>query len=75
MKSRHPVATPVLTVDEAANYLHVSRSTIYRLLKRNQLPALRIGNTCALMWKKLTVGVPTGKKGHPAIEIRNTRAD
>jgi excisionase family DNA binding protein len=44
MKPRHAAATRRLTVDEVADYLRVSRSTIYRLLKRNQLPALRIGN-------------------------------
>jgi excisionase family DNA binding protein len=33
----------MLTVDEVAGYLHVSRATMHRLLKRNQLPAFKIG--------------------------------
>jgi excisionase family DNA binding protein len=33
----------LLTVTEVANYLHVSRSTIHRLLKRNEIPAFRVG--------------------------------
>jgi excisionase family DNA binding protein len=33
----------LLTVREVANYLHVSRSTIHRLLKRNEIPAFRVG--------------------------------
>lgn len=33
----------VMTLQEIANYLRVTRSTIHRLLKRNQIPAFRIG--------------------------------
>jgi excisionase family DNA binding protein len=37
-------ATPkVLTVNEIADYLRVHRSTIYRLLKKGQLPGFKIG--------------------------------
>jgi excisionase family DNA binding protein len=34
----------VLTVNELAEYLRVHRSTIYRLLKRGQLPGFKIGS-------------------------------
>ena len=34
----------VLTVKELANYLSVHQSTIYRMLKRSQLPAFRMGS-------------------------------
>jgi len=34
---------PVLTVQNVAVYLHVHPSTIYRLLKKRQLPAFRVG--------------------------------
>ncbi|HSR58476.1 MAG TPA: helix-turn-helix domain-containing protein [Candidatus Binataceae bacterium] len=34
----------VLTVKEVADYLHVHQSTIYRMLKRAQLPAFRVGS-------------------------------
>ena len=34
----------VLTVRELAVYLNVHQSTIYRLLKRSQLPGFRIGS-------------------------------
>ncbi len=44
MKSRrHTAATRLLAVGEVANYLHVSRSTIHRLLKRNEIPAFKVG--------------------------------
>jgi excisionase family DNA binding protein len=34
----------VLTVGELAEYLRVHRSTLYRLLKKQQLPGLKIGS-------------------------------
>jgi excisionase family DNA binding protein len=34
----------VLTANELAAYLHVHRSTIYRLLKKGELPAFEIGS-------------------------------
>jgi excisionase family DNA binding protein len=36
--------TKVLTVKELAEYLRVHRSTLYRLLKKQQLPAFKIGS-------------------------------
>jgi excisionase family DNA binding protein len=40
------VAAPakVMTVNELAQYLRVHRSTIYRLLKKGQLPGFKIGS-------------------------------
>jgi excisionase family DNA binding protein len=34
----------VLTVQDVSNYLRVHPSTIYRMLKKNQLPAFRVGS-------------------------------
>jgi excisionase family DNA binding protein len=34
----------VLTVIELSKYLHVHRSTIYRLVKNRELPAFRVGS-------------------------------
>lgn len=39
-----PAASSVLTVEEVARYLRVHQSTIYRLVKRKELPAFRIGS-------------------------------
>jgi excisionase family DNA binding protein len=39
-----PATNPVLTVKEVAAYLRVHQSTIYRLLKAQQLPAFRVGS-------------------------------
>jgi len=37
------MASTILTVPEVCEYLHVSQATIYRLLRRKNLPAFRIG--------------------------------
>ncbi len=34
----------VMTLEEVASYLRVHPSTIYRLLKRTQLPAFKLGS-------------------------------
>jgi excisionase family DNA binding protein len=34
----------VITIGELAEYLRVHRSTLYRLLKRRQLPGFKIGS-------------------------------
>jgi excisionase family DNA binding protein len=34
----------VMTLDEVASYLRVHPSTIYRLLKKRQLPAFKVGS-------------------------------
>jgi excisionase family DNA binding protein len=39
----HPKAK-VITVGELAEYLRVHRSTLYRLLKKGQLPGFKIGS-------------------------------
>src|SRR5260370_41861571 len=33
----------VMTLEEVSRYLHVHPSTVYRLLKRREIPAFRIG--------------------------------
>ena len=39
----HPEAK-VITISELSEYLRVHRSTLYRLLKRGQLPGFKIGS-------------------------------
>ena len=38
------VKSRVLTVREVSSYLRVHPSTIYRMLRKNQLPAFRVGS-------------------------------
>ena len=34
----------ILTVSEVSQYLRLHRSTVYRMLKTNELPAFRVGS-------------------------------
>ena len=36
-------AKKIMTVDEVANYLRVHPSTVYRMLKKKEIPAVRVG--------------------------------
>jgi excisionase family DNA binding protein len=38
------LANRMLTAQELATYLRVNRSTVYRLLKKGELPGFRIGS-------------------------------
>ncbi len=38
------VVARVMTVQDVSAYLRVHPSTVYRLLKRNELPAFRVGS-------------------------------
>ena len=43
-KSHYPGPINVMTVREVSAYLQVHPSTIYRLLKHNQIPAFHVGS-------------------------------
>lgn len=36
----------LLTVSEAAAHLQVARNTVYRMVRRQELPAVRVGSRC-----------------------------
>lgn len=40
-----PLESPMMTIAETADFLQVSRSTLYRMLKQRKIPALRIFST------------------------------
>ena len=39
-----PLQAKVMTVNELSDYLRVHRSTIYRLLKKGEIPGFKIGS-------------------------------
>jgi len=39
----------VMTVKDLSEYLHCNQSTIYRLLKRGELPAFKVGSDLRFM--------------------------
>ena len=41
---RHAWEDEVMTANEVTEYLHIHRTAIYRLLKRKEIPAFRMGS-------------------------------
>ncbi len=56
----------VLTVQEVSNYLRVHPSTIYRMLKKNQLPAFRVGSDWRFTVEAIDKWRATVETGAPA---------
>ena len=52
MQSKEVVGE-VMTVKDLSEYLHCNQSTIYRLLKRGELPAFKVGSD----WRFMTAEI------------------
>jgi excisionase family DNA binding protein len=48
-----PEFSPVMTIREAAEFLHCHTSTLYRLAKSGQIPAFRLGGSWRFTWEGL----------------------
>jgi len=45
MKPRHDaVPSPIMTTPEVAQYLQIHQSTLYKLIRRGQIPVMKIGS-------------------------------
>jgi len=47
------MAKEVMTVNELGDYIRIHRSTVYRLLKSQGLPAFKVGNEWRFMRAKV----------------------
>ena len=63
--------TKVLTVSELSNYLRVHRSTVYRLLKKGQLPGFRIGSD----WRFNVEAIDQWRLQQGAAQLEEMRAN
>jgi len=67
------------TVGEAAEYLSVSRRTIYKLTQEGRLPAFRIGQECHRRFRKEDLDkvprAPEATKGMDSILALSASAD
>jgi excisionase family DNA binding protein len=58
---------PILTVPETAEYLKLSKSKVYLLVQRNQIPHLKIGKNVRIRREDLLVWLE--KKACPSSEF------
>ena len=61
----------VLTVNELSDYLRVHRSTIYRLLKKGQLPGFKIGSD----WRFNVEAIDQWRLQQGASQLEELRAE
>ena len=59
----------VLTLEEVASYLRVHPSTIYRLLKKKQLPAFKVGSDWRFNVESIDRWRAEAERGHPSMEL------
>lgn len=63
------------TIDEAANYLRVSKRTIYQLLKEGQLVSYRVGKSGHRRFKREDLDRTMQKEGDEELYALNAVAD
>ncbi len=51
--SKQPVNPALMSVDEAAKFLGVSRNTAYEAVKRGEIPTMRIGRLIKVLRRPL----------------------
>lgn len=59
----------VLTLEEVASYLRVHPSTIYRLLKKNQLPAFKVGSDWRFNVESIDRWRADAERGRPSMAL------
>lgn len=59
---------PLMTIDELARYMRVSRFTIYRLVKRQFIPGTKIGRQWRFQKEEIDQWVrDQSRQGHPRV--------
>ena len=53
----------ILTVEEVATFLKLSKITIYKLVKKGQLPGFRVGNSWRFRKDKILEAIASGSFG------------
>jgi excisionase family DNA binding protein len=59
----------LLTVREVAEAMRVSTMTVYRLIKAEELPAIRVGKHFRIRRRDLTGYLDARVVGHPSVEV------
>jgi excisionase family DNA binding protein len=65
----------VLTLEEVARYLHVHPSTIYRLLKKKELPAFKVGSDWRFNLESIDRWRDDAERAHSSIVAPSAKAD
>jgi excisionase family DNA binding protein len=66
------VNSRILTVRDLSSYLRVHPSTIYKMLKRNQLPAFRVGSDWRFTVEAIDQWLASAEAGAPPVGAHET---
>ena len=66
------VNSRILTVRDLSSYLRVHPSTIYKMLKRNQLPAFRVGSDWRFTVEAIDQWLASAEAGAPPAGAHET---
>jgi excisionase family DNA binding protein len=66
------VNSRILTVRDLSIYLRVHPSTIYKMLKRNQLPAFRVGSDWRFTVEAIDQWLASVEAGSPSAQAHET---
>lgn len=58
--------SPLLTIDEVAKFLRISKTSVYRLVERRELPFCRVGRTLRFTRKDLETYLAARRVGSTA---------
>lgn len=53
MNAENKNATRLLTAQDVADYLNISRSLVYEMIKRRELPSVRMGRSVRVRYEDL----------------------
>ena len=63
----------VMTLEEVAAYLRVHESTVYRLLKKQSIPAFKLGSDWRFNQESIDKWIAQGEQEHAASRARQGR--
>jgi len=69
MNEAAPIAPLLYTVRESARALSLSEASVFRLLRRGELPAVKVGHSLRLDPADLAAFVQRQKSGAPALAV------
>jgi excisionase family DNA binding protein len=58
-------SAPIMTTLEITDYLRINRGTLYRLVKRGQIPCFRVGNDYRFSRTQITEWLGSGGSRKP----------
>ena len=70
-KSDSIASAPIMTTPEIIGYLRINRGTLYRLVRRGQIPCFRVGNDYRFSRTQIVEWLASGGSREPRLKGRH----